>query len=208
MARALRTAQLGLVVLLVPLMVCAATGWLYLMHGHIAMPGPRIPEALPLDELPGHASMPLLPFIVAWGGAGLVLGRAARAARVRLRVTAPLFGLGSGVLLAAITWFSIFVVRQIPSAEALSAALRAPAVYSAAALVTLGAILAPSVQRGRKRDPDDGALWREQPDDGLPPGLLAHRVQQLVAGGRELLGRRLHRGRVGDVELDAGLRNR
>jgi hypothetical protein len=140
-ARALRVARFALVALLVPLMVLAATGWLYLMRGHIGMPGPRMPEALPLDELPGHASVPLLPFVVAWGAAGLMLGCAARAARVRLRVAAPLCGLASGVLLSAATWLSIFVVRQIPSGQALDAALAAPAVYSAAALVTLGALL-------------------------------------------------------------------
>jgi hypothetical protein len=140
-ARALRVAQFSLVALLVPVMVCVATGWLYLMRGHMPMPGPRMPEALPLDELPGHASVPLLPFIVAWGAAGLTLGCAARAARVRLRVIAPLFGLASGALLAAATWLSIYVVRQIPSGEAFHAALAAPAVYSAAALVTLGALL-------------------------------------------------------------------
>jgi hypothetical protein len=209
-ARALRVGRVALVALLVPLMVFAATGWLYLMRGHIGMPGPRMPEALPLDELPGRASVPVLPFVVAWGGAGLVLGRAAAAARIERLWAAPLLGMASGALLAAATWLSILVVRQIPSAQALDAALAAPAVYAAAVLVTLGAVLAPrpSVQSGRERDPDDDALWREQPDHGLPPRLLAHRVQQLVAGGRELVGRRLHRGDVGNVELDAGLRNR
>lgn len=141
MARALRVTQVALVALLVPLIVFAATGWLYLMRGHIAMPGPRMPEALPLDELPGHASVPLLPFVVAWGGAGVVLGCAAAAARIRRQTAAPLLGLASGVLLAGATWLSIFVVRQIPSAQALHATLAAPAVYSAALLVTLGALL-------------------------------------------------------------------
>lgn len=149
MPRALHVARLALVVLLVPVMVFAATGWLYLMRGHIVMPGPSMPEALPLDELPGHASVPLLPFIVAWGGAGLVLGYAARAARMRMRVAAPLFGLASGAMLGAATWLSIFVVRQIPSHDALSAALGAPAIYSAAALVTLGALLSRVTVLGR-----------------------------------------------------------
>ena len=42
-----------------------------------ALPGPRVGEALPLDELSRHAAAPLLWFIVVWGA----LGVAARALR-------------------------------------------------------------------------------------------------------------------------------
>ncbi len=51
-------------------------------------------------------------------------------------------------------------------------------------------------------DPDDRSLWREQPCDDLAPRLLPRRVQQVVPGGGELLGRSVERGPVRDLELD------
>ena len=53
-----------------------------------------------------------------------------------------------------------------------------------------------------------GPLQRLQPDDDLAPRLLADGVEDLVAGRGQLLGGCVHGLRVGDVELDADLRNR
>lgn len=127
--------------LLVLLASFAATGWLYLLRGLGSMPGPQMTEALPLDELPGHAAIGLLPFVVVWGTAGVLLGLAARVLRVRRLHAVVFFTLGTALLLMAATWFSIFVVRQIPGRDALHAALGSASVYTAATLVAVGAAL-------------------------------------------------------------------
>ena len=47
----------------------AATGWLYVVRAG-GLPGPRVREALPLDELAKHSSSPLLLFVAVWVAAG------------------------------------------------------------------------------------------------------------------------------------------
>src|SRR5579884_3963046 len=69
---------------LVPLAVLvmfAVTGWLYLLRLP-GLPGPRVREALPLDELARHDASSLLWFAALWLVAGALLGAAARWARV------------------------------------------------------------------------------------------------------------------------------
>ena len=39
--------------------VVTATGWLYLLRPLASLPGPTVHDALPLDELSGHAKAPL-----------------------------------------------------------------------------------------------------------------------------------------------------
>ena len=77
---------------LLPLVVvlsAAAAGWLYLLEP--GLPGPRIAEALPLDELSRHDRAPLLWFVVVWGTVAVLLGLYARwaAARAGDRSTPP-----------------------------------------------------------------------------------------------------------------------
>ena len=53
------------------LLSTVAFGWLYLTGP--ALPGPRIAEALPLDELSRHDAASLLWFALVWGATGVVI---------------------------------------------------------------------------------------------------------------------------------------
>src|SRR5207248_487588 len=57
---------------LVLLVSTAATGWMYLLHP--ALPGPRLGQALPLDDLARHASVSIAWYIAVWAVAAGVLG--------------------------------------------------------------------------------------------------------------------------------------
>jgi lysyl-tRNA synthetase, class II len=148
LAAAGRAAAVALSVVLVTAM---ATGWLYWVRVRVEhWPGPQVRDTLPLDELPGHDSVPLIVFVAAFGVAGLILGLVARAARLD-RLAAGL-GLAAGVgawLLIADT-AALFFVRQVPSGPALRAAAGLQPVYLAAALAGAGgALLARSTGPGR-----------------------------------------------------------
>ena len=67
----------------------AATGWLYLLRPQAHLPGPRVGDALPLDELARHSAVPLGVFALVWATAGLLLGLLARLARLE-RLTSAL----------------------------------------------------------------------------------------------------------------------
>src|SRR2546423_9371467 len=69
--------------------VVAASGWLYVIQPHSALPGPAVTDALPLDELSRRSAVPLLVFLAVWITAALLLGLIARAARAD-RLTAGL----------------------------------------------------------------------------------------------------------------------
>src|SRR5207244_3949748 len=98
----------------------AATGWLYVFRP--GLPGPRIGEALPLDELAKHSSEPLLWFVLVWAGAATLLGSVARWARMGR------FGAAVGLAVTVGLWTyfadgaSIAVVRQIPARDAFDTA--------------------------------------------------------------------------------------
>ena len=141
-----KTAVLSLrvivMVLAVMVVTSLATGWLYwLRAGVTGWPGPRVADALPLDELPGHDSVPLLIYVAAFGTAGVLLGLVARAARMD-RLTAGLsLAAGTGAWLLLVDTFCLYVVRQVPASEALRAAARLQPVYVAAALAGAGGAL-------------------------------------------------------------------
>ena len=122
---------------LVLLISTAATGWLYVFRP--GLPGPRIGEALPLDELSRHASSPLLWFVLVWAAAAAAIGLYARWARIDRLTAALLLGLAVGVVAYLETGISIAVVRQIPTRDALDAAARLKAVYLTATIVAVGA---------------------------------------------------------------------
>jgi len=124
----------------------AATGWLYLMRP--GLPGPRIGEALPLDELSRHDAAPLLWFAVVWLAAATALGLYARWARIDRLTAALLLGLAVGVFAYLQTGVSIAIVRQISTRDALDVAARLKAVYLAATIV---AVVAAALARPRKR---------------------------------------------------------
>ena len=130
------------------LVAASATGWLYLVRPQL--PGPRIGEALPLDELSRHAAAPIVWYVLVWLVAGAILGLVVRRAgadrltaarRARRRV--GLFEyLESGV--------SISVVRQVSMRSALDAADTLKPVYLSA-MTTAIAIAAIASPRARAR---------------------------------------------------------
>ena len=119
------------------LVSAAATGWLYVVRP--GLPGPRIGEALPLDELSRHSSAPLVDYLLVWAATGLLLGAVLRWARVERLTAALLLALASGLWVYLTDALSIAVVRQIPARDALDLAGRVHAVYLAAALAGLAA---------------------------------------------------------------------
>jgi lysyl-tRNA synthetase class 2 len=125
-----------------------ATGWLYWARGAVAgWPGPHVTDALPLDELAGHDSVPLMVYLAAFGIAGVALGLLARALRFD-RLRAGLFlacGVGTWLLLADA--FSLVIVRQVPAGQAIRAAAGLQPVFLAAALAgASGAVLGRNVR--------------------------------------------------------------
>jgi lysyl-tRNA synthetase class 2 len=119
----------------------AASGWLYLMGPERELPGPRIGDALPLDELSRRSAASLIAFLAVWGVAALLLGLLARLLRAEPLTAALLLALGVGGWGYLVTGASLLVVRQIPAESAFRAAGQVRAVYVAAALAGLGAAL-------------------------------------------------------------------
>ena len=135
---------LARVAVAVPLMlavVAAATGWLYVVGPNASVPGPRIGDGLPLDELSKRASVPLLAFVGVWVLAALLLGLLARFVRVERLSAALLLALAVGAWGYLVTGVSILVIRQIPAETAFHAASHRHAVYLAAALAGLAGAL-------------------------------------------------------------------
>ena len=56
----LRVARIAGAALLSFGVVVAATGWLYVIQPHSALPGPPVTDALPLDELSRRSAVPLI----------------------------------------------------------------------------------------------------------------------------------------------------
>ncbi len=161
-ALALRVIALILAIIVV---TSLATGWLYWLRAGVAgWPGPRVADALPLDELPGSDGVPLAIYFTVFAVAGVMLGLVARALRLN-RLTAGLsLAAGTGLWLLAVDMLCLFIVRQVPAGAALQAAVRLQPVYLAAALAGAGGAL----------------LGRDaRPGGGLTPRLLA----SLVAAG-------------------------
>src|SRR5438132_1352567 len=135
---------------LVLAVVLATIGWLYAVRAG-EVPGPRIGEALPLDELARHSSAPLGWFVAVWTVAALLLAAAARWARVERLTAALAFTLGVNLLLYVATGTSLAITRQVPVRDALFAAGKLGAVYVPGAIVGLGvAALGRMVRRGRR----------------------------------------------------------
>ncbi|MHB8468453.1 MAG: bifunctional lysylphosphatidylglycerol flippase/synthetase MprF [Gaiellaceae bacterium] len=140
MARAARAAAATLLSLGVLL---AASGWLYLVRPLLRLPGPVVRDALPLDELPHHAAVPLLLFVAVWGVAAVLLGALARWAGADRLTAGLLLGPAVGAWLYALNGVSILVVRQIPAHQAFHAAAHEQAVVFPAVLASFaGALLA------------------------------------------------------------------
>src|SRR5436309_248488 len=115
-ARVAAASMFGLGVLL------AASGWLYLLRPRSTFGGPRVGDALPLDELPHHAAIALSSYLGVWGVAAVLLALLARWARAERLTAALLLALAVGGWTYATTGVSILVIRQIPAANAFHAA--------------------------------------------------------------------------------------
>jgi lysyl-tRNA synthetase class 2 len=121
--------------------VCVtAVGWLYTIRA-AGLPGPRVAEALPLDELAKRSSIPFLWFAVVWLAAGCVLGLAARWARIPRVGAAFSLAIGTGLTVYLTTGISLAVTRQVAARDTLHVAERLGVVYLPAALVGLAVAL-------------------------------------------------------------------
>jgi lysyl-tRNA synthetase class 2 len=119
----------------------AATGWLYLIQPHAALPGPRVGDALPLDELARRSAVPFLVFALVWSPAALFLGLLGRLARLERLANGLVLAVSTGVWCYLVTAVSILIVRQVPADAAFDAAARLRAVYVPAALAGLAGAL-------------------------------------------------------------------
>lgn len=136
--------------------VTAGVGWLYLLR-HLGGldAGPRLFDALPLQRLAGEGSQPVLRLVVAWLPAGLVAG-VVLVALTGLR--RPARAVAAGV----VTWVALFLAGGIsdavtesdPLASHLGAQPHRAALWIAAGLVALGALIPPDGRRRaiRRRD--------------------------------------------------------
>ena len=134
--------------------VLAASGWLYLVGPSSHLPGPKVGEALPLDELSKHSAVPLVLFVAVWGAAALALGMLSRAVSLGRLSAALLAALFVGLWGYLTTGLSVLVVRQIAAESAFRDAGALRAVLLPALLAGLaGALLArgDTVERQRTR---------------------------------------------------------
>jgi lysyl-tRNA synthetase, class II len=150
---AVRAARFGAGAILAFVVVLAAQGWLYELRSS-TLTGPRVRDALPLDELPRHDSVSLVLFVGVWALAGVVVGLLAHRARLERLTAALLAALATGFWLFASTWISLVVVRQVANRQAFHAAIHVPAVYLAAGLIGLGcAVLGRTDSKPSRRAP-------------------------------------------------------
>ena len=147
-ARITSASVLGLAVLL------SASGWLYLVRAPTLTNGPRVGDALPLDELARHSAVGLPAFAAVWAVAAVLLAALARWARTE-RLTAALLLAGAvGGWTYAATGTSVLTVRQIPAADAFHAATGIRAVWLPALLAGVaGALLGHHRSSAKPRAP-------------------------------------------------------
>ena len=149
MARAARTTAALLLSIAV---LVAATGWLYVLRPYDSLPGPRLGDALPLDELSHRGSAALVLYVAVWGAAAVLLALLARRAGAERLTAGLLLGPCVGAWLYLVNGLSILVVRQIPAHEAFQAAASEQAVAIPAILAGVaGAIIGRSRTTTRPR---------------------------------------------------------
>ena len=134
------------------LIVVAAPGWLYLIRPHASAPGPVVHDALALDELSHHGSVPLLVYLMVWGVAAVLLGLVARWLQTERVTAGVLLGVAVGGWLYALNGVSILVVRQIPAHQAFhDAAAEQALVLPAIAAGVVGALVGRKTSGGAPR---------------------------------------------------------
>jgi lysyl-tRNA synthetase, class II len=146
LTRLARAVALGLVVVVA---TSIATGWLYWARASVAgWPGPRVPDALPLDELAGHGTAPLLAYLLIVGCAAVLVGLAARALRIGRVAAGVGVAIGAGLWVLLVDMVCLSVVRQVPYGLALPQAAGLQTVYLSATLCgAAAATLAVEVDR-------------------------------------------------------------
>jgi lysyl-tRNA synthetase class 2 len=123
--------------------LAAATGWLYVVRPVVTLPGPVVHDALPLDELSHHGSVPALLYLAVWGASALLVGLLARWAGAERLTGGLLLGLAVGGWLYTVNGVSILVVRQVSAHQAFHAAGAEQAVLIPAVLAGIaGALVA------------------------------------------------------------------
>ena len=177
--------------------ITVSFGWLYLLQGPtMHWPGPRVNDALVLDELAGHSSIPLLVFLLTICLGASVIASVARALCFDGIKIALVTGAIAALWLYLASSISISIVRQIPVDDALRAARGLEPVYLTAAVVAIAiAVIAvhPTGENGLTRfipgsvavlgllDFFVGTLPRT-PDDGGP--LIGIFTGPISPGGR------------------------
>lgn len=130
--------------------VIAAIGWLYWLRTIVSnWPGPKLSQALPLDALSSRDSVPLVVFVVLFGGVGTLIGTGLR--RSHIRTTPGVLGLAAvvWVVLYVANTISLFTVRQIPFLDALHQALQLAPTYLATAIAGICGVIAARSAVGR-----------------------------------------------------------
>lgn len=156
LTRAARFLTLPPAIIVVSLLVTGCLYWVRAVAA--AWPGPRVSDALPLDELPGHDSVPLVVFVVFFVLAGAALGLLARWLGLGRLSAGVVLALGTGMWTFAIEALSLFIVRQIAFTQAATAAAQLEPVYLAAFLTgAAGALLARAKASARPRGRPGGA---------------------------------------------------
>jgi lysyl-tRNA synthetase, class II len=195
------------------MVAAAATGWLYLVHPQL--PGPRIGEALPLDELSRHAAAPVVWYVLVWLVAGALLGLVVRWAGADRLTAAVVVGGMVGLFEYLQSSVSISVVRQISMRSALDAADTLKPVYLSAMATAIAVAAIASPRARARRAPllvstvvavgaalnlfhamlpgDDRGLLRSMTPDAVGP--LAHATGALLAAGLLVASRGLARRR-------------
>ncbi|HEX6700229.1 MAG TPA: phosphatidylglycerol lysyltransferase domain-containing protein [Gaiellaceae bacterium] len=162
--------------------LASATGWLYVLRAPRSLPGPRVGDALPLDELARRSAVPLLLFVLVWAAAGLLLGLLARLVRLEQLTSALVLTACTGAWCYLVTATSILIVRQVPADAAFDSASRLRAVYLPAALAGLaGAVTGRRAGTARPWTPALlGAAVAAAGVLGVLEGILPHHDRALV----------------------------
>lgn len=141
------------VVLIVVAAVAGGIGWLYVLrHVHTLKVGPRLAEVLPLQRLAGDAGQPLGRVIAAWLPAGLAAGAGvAVVSRLRRPARGAAVSLLAWVLVVVATAAADSVTANEPFRHHLHQQPHRLAIWVAAGLMGLGALVAPIAGRAAGR---------------------------------------------------------
>jgi hypothetical protein len=131
--------------------VVAGTGWLYLISGTASLAiGPRVPGALPLQQLAGQDAQPLLRVAIAWLASGVTAGTLlAWLTHLRRATGTAIVGALAALLLVLAGAASDAVAVSEPVVAHLAAQLQRPGVWVESGLLAAGALIAPWRRRSR-----------------------------------------------------------